>query len=646
MLVTKASRASETSSHPQSLRAANSAQNRHPRHADCAESIRRFILTASMAEPTRSETQLGIADLKKRLGAVGLSVVNQRERFHHDTTYFAIGNTTNQTDIVISREFLDDLPNTKDYHPIVDSYAHAVAGRLKCGSPEMFCCRSGIAVLVSIRWPIQSAIYNDKLSTFMLMDVIRQPDGHIAKCSMEIGSRLGRTVFDIVIQAVNSVRLAIDLGQVKFYEPAVHQEVYQKIEYQQHSPERLPPAEIEQFIAGKAYVLGFLAVDEPSDVWALDPWDAPYLGVTVKDLSLAMRVLRAKGLLHPGSASEYARPTDKLLAERSCETAGENMLQSQQLSRSNLPNKEELLKDIRAVLERNSTFALLVIDLDHFKTVNDTQGHTEGDACLDRVVSTIGGVVGRKGKIYRWGGDEFAVCLPDFSTGEAQATAERIRSGVEQAKPGGEIAVTTSIGVCGRDSTESKTAEELLDFADKAMYESKHTGKNRVTAWPFSSAGSKTENTVTKRMSEDERRKLADSVVLSVKTENGHHRNYTISVRNHSKKFDLEVKRISLWSDGQRVSSPVFRPEGANWTVGSDREIPIGFDAGEIVSNRLWVLAGAPSKTACVTPRHLPGHFDAKVRVEIVYEVLEVEKTYDETRTVQVDPTNYTITGV
>ncbi len=439
-----------------------------------------------MSETTRSETQLGIADLKRRLSVVGLNVIDQRERFHHDTIYFVIGTTEGQTDIVLSREFLDDLPNTKDYHALVDTYARAVAGRLKCGSPELFYCQSGVAVRISIRWPIESAIYNDKLSTFVLLDVINQVDGRIAKCSMEVGSRRGRTVFDIVLQTVNSVRTAIDLGQAKFYEPQVHQEVYQRIESRSQPQERRTQSEIEDFLAGKACVLGFFAVDEPTEVWAADPWDAQYLGVTLKELSLAMRVLRAKELLQPGSGSEYVRPTDKLLAQRSSETEGGDALRLQQnLSRSNLPSKDELLRDMQKVLEHHPVSALLVIDLDHFKSVNDTMGHLEGDACLDRVISTIGAVVGRKGKIYRWGGDEFAICLPDFSTEEAQVTAERVRSAIEQGKVGGDIAVTTSIGVCATDHTDSKSAEEILKMADKAMYESKESGRNRVTAWPL-----------------------------------------------------------------------------------------------------------------------------------------------------------------
>jgi diguanylate cyclase (GGDEF)-like protein len=438
-----------------------------------------------MSEPTRTETQHGIAELKRRLSVVGLQVTGQHEQFRRDSFYFAFGNAANQTDIVLSREFLDDLPNTKDYQAIVDAYACAVAGRLKCGSPEIFYCQTGVAIQVSIQWPIQSGIYDGNLWVAVLMYVTSKVDGKIAKCSMQVG---GGSVFDYVIQTVNSVRSAVDSGQITFHEPDVHQEVFQRIERKQQPQERRTQPEVELFIAGKVYVLGFIAADEPSEVWTADPWDALYLGVPQKELSLAMRVLRAKGLLHSGSGPDYVQPTDKLLAERSAATkSSDTLFQPQQrLSRSNLPSKEELLKDMHTVLSQHELSALLVIDLDNFKAVNDKKGHSEGDACLDKVITTIGAVVGRRGKIYRWGGDEFTVCLPDFSTIEALTTAERIRSAVEQAKPGGEIEVTASIGVCGSDCAESKSPEELLDFADKAMYKSKYAGKNRVTAWPLS----------------------------------------------------------------------------------------------------------------------------------------------------------------
>jgi hypothetical protein len=160
-------------------------------------------------------------------------------------------------------------------------------------------------------------------------------------------------------------------------------------------------------------------------------------------------------------------------------------------------------------------------------------------------------------------------------------------------------------------------------------------------------SGSNIENAAKVRGA-DERRKLAESVVLTLRTDNGHQRNYTIRIKNHSKEFDIALKRISLWSDGQRVGEPAFRPDGASgrcWDVAAGRELPINFDAGEVAAKRLWLIAGAPSMTAYHDTNLLLGHFRSKVQVEVLYEVLGIEKQYDETRTVQVDPINNAITG-
>lgn len=440
-----------------------------------------------MTDTERAETLAGRTVFAQRLKDAGLNIIDtHRHSGFQRAIYFVIGDKEDQTDISIYDIFLDDLPKTKSHQDAVDLYAKSVAGRLKCGSPEVFYCRSGAAIRISIEWPIMPAA---NASMYILFSAINQVDSQVARCSMRVGHAPGHTVFDTVIETVNSVRVVIDKGLVKFFSPSVRQDTFQEVECQ-HQPSEIQCSqpEIEKFLRGKAYVLGFLAVDEPGEVWAADPWDALYLGVTKKELLLAMRVLRANGLLDSGSGPEYARPTDKLLAEQSSEKKSEDTLfQSQQkVSRLNLPTKDVLLKDTLTILERRPVSALLVIDLDNFKSVNDTLGHSKGDECLDLVVSTIGIVVGRRGTMYRWGtGDEFAVSLPDFSTEEAQVTAERIRRGVEEAKPGGEITVTTSIGVCGSDRANSKSADEILDFADKAMYQSKNSGKNRVTTWPF-----------------------------------------------------------------------------------------------------------------------------------------------------------------
>jgi diguanylate cyclase (GGDEF)-like protein len=108
--------------------------------------------------------------------------------------------------------------------------------------------------------------------------------------------------------------------------------------------------------------------------------------------------------------------------------------------------------------------------------------HSAGDACLNRVVNTIGTILGNRGNLYRWGsGDEFVALLPYVTTDEAKATAERIRSSIEQAGKG-QVQVTASIGICATDQAKTDSAEEILKLADQAIYQSKHSGKNRVTS--------------------------------------------------------------------------------------------------------------------------------------------------------------------
>jgi len=142
-----------------------------------------------------------------------------------------------------------------------------------------------------------------------------------------------------------------------------------------------------------------------------------------------------------------------------------------------------MLVEVDSLGRMKSGFAILCIDLDHFKQVNDTHGHAAGDSCLQRVVDAISTTIGRRGTLYRLGsGDEFGVLLPDFCTEEACATAERIRRAIERSNLTDVVAVTGSIGVSGTDVFAEVTAEDLLHAADLAMYSSKKNGKNRVTA--------------------------------------------------------------------------------------------------------------------------------------------------------------------
>ena len=152
-----------------------------------------------------------------------------------------------------------------------------------------------------------------------------------------------------------------------------------------------------------------------------------------------------------------------------------------------LPDRESLKGELESRAEEPFQVSVVFIDLDNFKAVNDRKGHAAGDACLERVAAIISEAVAKKGRTYRYGGDEFAVILPNFTAPEAMAVAERIRSAIDENSPDPDVKVTASIGVAGA-SAGLNSPETLLNAADEAAYASKFNGKNIVMCWPVDSA--------------------------------------------------------------------------------------------------------------------------------------------------------------
>jgi len=440
-----------------------------------------------VAESKRQETQLGLADLTRRLKSAGVSIAEQRIDDFHRRGYFLVGTPGRQADFELSTNFLDDLPNTTEYRNAVDAYAHAVAGRMKFGSPEAVHSRSGISLLVEVRWPIAPARDGPAC---MLTKVTNLVTSEVAICAVTMVSTVGRhsnTIFDDLRRNANRVRYAVDDGEITFYGPEVRQEEYQPIRRLTDSRTPATQEEVKKFLASKAYVMGFLALDTPTKVWMLDPWDAEYLQVGMKDLGLAARLLKAEGLLDLDDSAAYGSATDKLLQQMTAPSLEERtpLVQQRDLSLSNIPRVEVFNAELSGLLKESAQFALVMIDLDHFKQLNDSKGHLEGNKALDGAIKGIARVVGRKGRVFRWGGDEFAVILQDFTTDEAQVTAERIRAEIENAKLGGDgLPVTASIGVCSTDRVEDKTLDGIVKSADAALYASKSDGRNRVSTWP------------------------------------------------------------------------------------------------------------------------------------------------------------------
>lgn len=135
---------------------------------------------------------------------------------------------------------------------------------------------------------------------------------------------------------------------------------------------------------------------------------------------------------------------------------------------------------IETTRRRAAAASLLMIDIDHFKRLNDQFGHAAGDSVLKALVATMGYRLRKLDLVFRIGGEEFVVLLPDTREAEARAVAEELRAAVERARLHPRAQVTVSIGVAGLHADE--TPEAWLKQADQALYAAKHAGRNRVAA--------------------------------------------------------------------------------------------------------------------------------------------------------------------
>jgi diguanylate cyclase (GGDEF)-like protein len=149
-----------------------------------------------------------------------------------------------------------------------------------------------------------------------------------------------------------------------------------------------------------------------------------------------------------------------------------------------LPNKRAVTDAMKRLFAQASTTAsplgLLLIDLDHFKQINDEWGHPVGDQVLANVGAVLRSVLRARDFAGRNGGEEFAVLLPDTGIPAALEIAERIRAAVaEIALPGADVSVTASLGVVGFPD-HATTLDRLERLADAALYTAKRGGRNRV----------------------------------------------------------------------------------------------------------------------------------------------------------------------
>jgi diguanylate cyclase (GGDEF)-like protein len=146
-----------------------------------------------------------------------------------------------------------------------------------------------------------------------------------------------------------------------------------------------------------------------------------------------------------------------------------------------LYNRRHLMETLSVELEQARNLypvAVLMIDIDHFKQYNDSQGHLAGDALLVQVATLFKGAIRDDDYAARYGGDEFLVLLRATGQNEAVPVAERLQAHVAQARAAGGH-VTVSVGIAAFP-THGTTPEALIAKADAALYEAKKSGRNRI----------------------------------------------------------------------------------------------------------------------------------------------------------------------
>ena len=154
-------------------------------------------------------------------------------------------------------------------------------------------------------------------------------------------------------------------------------------------------------------------------------------------------------------------------------------LQAETDGLTGLPNRRTALTRLRASAKGGRRFAIAVADLDEFKRLNDKYGHEAGDRALRLFAQVCQASLRENDIVSRWGGEEFALFMPELDSRRGAAAMERIRKRLGESHLAGHPHFTASFGVA--DSESADTLEEIIQVADAAMYESKARGRDRVT---------------------------------------------------------------------------------------------------------------------------------------------------------------------
>lgn len=144
--------------------------------------------------------------------------------------------------------------------------------------------------------------------------------------------------------------------------------------------------------------------------------------------------------------------------------------------------REELERELARAIRHSHALSILVLDVDHFKVVNDNFGHDTGDAVLRAITTTAEAILRPSDRLGRWGGEEFVIVLPETDKRGAVILAERVRGSIAESRALPEHSITVSIGVASLFDHQlaTDTVDSLVQRADERLYRAKENGRNRA----------------------------------------------------------------------------------------------------------------------------------------------------------------------
>lgn len=229
------------------------------------------------------------------------------------------------------------------------------------------------------------------------------------------------------------------------------------------------------------HILAIDSLPHSFEAIGTDPLAEPIRWLNGVNVTEALRLLQLAGIENPLADNDGETAALQRVVDGLCAVSSQDGL-------TGLANRRSFWNALESEIERSArtgdAFGLLLIDIDHFKQVNDAHGHPTGDVVLRAVAKVIESNFRPMDTVARIGGEEFAVILPNSPLIYSRQVAERVLARVARERimvsPDLQLSVTVSIGVTCPNAWTAREAEVLMEAADHNLYQAKRQGRNRV----------------------------------------------------------------------------------------------------------------------------------------------------------------------